>query len=586
MALAVAILGTACASHQVTEESGTVVSAGNNASLNDVSPTASPAADRAKKGFKKNVLYDLLVAELAGQRNQIPVATSNYLAAAIASRDAAIAKRATRIAVLAKDQKQGLQAAKLWMELDPNAMEAKQACATLLVRADRIDEAVPIIHVLINRLDLPPDQRFLVAAGLLSQGENKAAALAAMEQMIAQHVAEHSDDEPNALFALAHFLVRIEKEKRAIDLLERIIEMDGKDPTVRVYYAKVLHDRGQRTKALDILSDALDKGIDDEDIRTNLARFLIGEKQYKAARKQLELLIASDPENTEIRYTLALLLLQIGPQNKAQNHLQHLIGQENLTQKTYFNLGQLAESQKAESRENLQLAMDAYRKVAYGQHYLDAQLRIAALLARQENLQAARAHLHGILPENEADSIRLYQMDGLLLTDAGDLSEAISVYDAALENHPDDNDLLYARAMLAGRMGQVSILEQDLRELLSREPDHVDALNALGYTLADKTDRYQEALTMIRKALSLQPDSYYILDSMGWTLYRLGRHQESIGYLRRALAMKQDPEVAAHLGEVLWVTGDRAAARDVWNTAREKAPDDELLLEVMRRFGE
>ncbi len=577
----VVIFGVACTSHRITgDRIDTHISSANNGT----SPVAESATNPIKKSLTEQVLYHLLVAELAGQRDRIPTAVSNYLDAAIGSRDTTIAQRATHIALLAGDREQGLQAAKLWTRLDPNALEAKRAYATFLVRGGHMDEAVPVLRGLMNHPDSPPDQGLLTVAGLLSQGKDREVALAAMERIVAEYVAEHSDKsraEPVASFALAHFLFRIEKVDRAIDLLEEVIAADKKNPTAHIYYAQALRNRGQTAKALDVLSEALANGVDDEDIRINLARLSIAEKRYETAREQLERLLAIDPNDAEIRYTLALLLLQTGRPNKAHKHLRYLTNQENLTQETYFNLGQLAESQK-----NLRMAMDAYRKVAYGQHYLNAQLRIAALLAKQGNLRGARAHLHGILPKSGEDAIRLYQMDGLILTDAGHLEAAMSVYDAALESHPKDNDLLYARAMLAGRMGQVSRLERDLRELLSRKPDHVDALNALGYTLADKTDRYQEAMAMIRRALRLQPENYYILDSMGWVLYRLGRHQESIGYLQRALAIQQDPEVAAHLGEVLWVTGEHKAARKVWDAALETAPDDALLLEVMERFGE
>nr|VFJ52015.1 MAG: Tfp pilus assembly protein PilF [Candidatus Kentron sp. FM]VFJ66682.1 MAG: Tfp pilus assembly protein PilF [Candidatus Kentron sp. FM]VFK09019.1 MAG: Tfp pilus assembly protein PilF [Candidatus Kentron sp. FM] len=586
--IAAAILFTACTNHRIAREETDIPVSRNGSTANDnISPVAAEATDPdngtgkpLEKGFTKEVLYDLLVAELAGQRNRIPEAVSGYLDAAIASRDTAIAKRATHLALLAEDWERGRQAAELWTELDPEAMAAKQAYAALLVRTGRIDEALPVLRVFMDHLDLPPDQRLLTAGGLLSQGEDKAAALAAMERMVAEHIAEYGD-EPRALFVLAHFLIQIEKQERAIGLLERVIAMDGKNPMARVYYAQLLHNRGDTAKALDTLEDALAKGVEHQDIRINLAKLSIGLERYEEARKQLERLVASAPHNTEIRYTLVLLLMETGHANKARKHLRYLIDREDLTQEAYFNLGKLAESQK-----DIPMAMDAYRKVTYGRHYLSAQLRIVALLAKQEDLAAARAYLHDILSETEADSIRLYQMDGLILIEAGDLTQAMSVYDAALEEYPQSSDLLYARAMLAGRMGQVSLLERDLVALLSREPDHADALNALGYTLADQTDRYQEAMTMIQRALRLQPDSYYILDSMGWVLYRLGRHRESIDYLQRALAIQQDPEVAAHLGEVLWVTGDREAARDIWNAALEKAPDDELLLKVMKRFGQ
>ena len=186
---------------------------------------------------------------------------------------------------------------------------------------------------------------------------------------------------------------------------------------------------------------------------------------------------------------------------------------------------------------------------------------------------------------NADESVRLYRAEAELLARAERLEEAMSVYDAALDEHTEDSDLLYARAMLAERLGDLDRLEQDLRVVLANEPDNADALNALGYTLADRTDRIDEAHDLIVRAHELKPDEHYIVDSLGWVLYRLGRYEEAVTQLRRALDMRPDPEVAAHLGEVLWVMGDKTGAEAVWAQALESAPDDERILEVMRRFG-
>jgi tetratricopeptide (TPR) repeat protein len=161
----------------------------------------------------------------------------------------------------------------------------------------------------------------------------------------------------------------------------------------------------------------------------------------------------------------------------------------------------------------------------------------------------------------------------------------MAVYDRALVEHEGNQDLLYARAMLAERLDRIDILEADLNSILSKDPDNADALNALGFTLADRTDRYEEALVLIERAISIKPDDFYIVDSMGWVLYRLGRYEESLTYLQRALVLSNDPEVAAHLGEVLWVMGKRDAAREVWDTALQTTPEDQRLLEVIKRFS-
>jgi len=192
--------------------------------------------------------------------------------------------------------------------------------------------------------------------------------------------------------------------------------------------------------------------------------------------------------------------------------------------------------------------------------------------------------LHGIQTRNRKERVRLTRAEAEILRRNKKLETALTVYDKALKEFT-DTDLLYARAMLAARMDKLDIMERDIREILSREPDNADALNALGYTLADRTKRYTEAHALIKRAYELKPDDHYIVDSLGWVLYRMGRNEEALKLLRRAMEIKSDPEIAAHLGEVLWVTGGTTEARDVWNSALKLQPEDKRLLDVIKRFS-
>ena len=207
------------------------------------------------------------------------------------------------------------------------------------------------------------------------------------------------------------------------------------------------------------------------------------------------------------------------------------------------------------------------------------------LLADSGEVEAAQRHLHGVRSETTQEAVRIYSAEAGLLSRFARYDQAMEVYDAALEEFPGNSDLLYARGMLAVRMDRLDVLERDMRAIIAREPDNADALNALGYTLADRTDRYEEAYALIKRAIELKPDDHYIVDSLGWVLHRMGRHREALVQLRRAMSINPDPEIAAHLGEVLWVLGNKVEARAVWSTALETAPDDEHLLDVIERFG-
>jgi tetratricopeptide (TPR) repeat protein len=218
------------------------------------------------------------------------------------------------------------------------------------------------------------------------------------------------------------------------------------------------------------------------------------------------------------------------------------------------------------------------------QHGVEARIRLAVVMAKEGNVEGARTLLQSLRSENRELSVRLYLAEGEVLRDAGRTNEQMEVLSTALEEYPGNVDLLYARALTAEKLDRIDWLERDLREILDGNPNNAAALNALGYTLADRTDRHKEALGYIERALKLEPDDPAILDSMGWVLYRLGRPAEAIDYLRKALALGHDAEIAAHLGEVLWITGGREEAKRVWNEALEKTPDAALIRNTMERL--
>jgi tetratricopeptide (TPR) repeat protein len=224
-----------------------------------------------------------------------------------------------------------------------------------------------------------------------------------------------------------------------------------------------------------------------------------------------------------------------------------------------------------------------YKKVG-GSNLLDAQVRIARIFAGRGEVSRAREIIQQLRSRMGRDSIQLDLMEGEILSELKHYRAAIDVFTRALEEHPDNPELLYARAMVAVNIDRIDMLEQDLQRILERDPDHADALNALGYTLADRTDRYQEALGYIEQALRLKPDSPAVLDSMGWVQYRLGNNREALRYLWRAMEIMPDAEIAAHVGEVLWQQGERKRARQVWDEALLKKPDNEYLLRVLERY--
>ena len=208
------------------------------------------------------------------------------------------------------------------------------------------------------------------------------------------------------------------------------------------------------------------------------------------------------------------------------------------------------------------------------------------MLARQGDLAAARQHLQGIAAENDTQRVQLVLAEEQVLREARQYREALDMLGRALTALPENKDLLYARSLIAEKLNLIEIAERDLRAILKQDAKNANALNALGYMLADRGQRLDEAQSLLREAMTLKPDDAFILDSYGWLQYRLGNSAEAIKFLRRALELRSDAEISAHLGEVLWVAGDRREAESVWDRALKDTPDNEALIGVINKFRE
>jgi len=345
-------------------------------------------------------------------------------------------------------------------------------------------------------------------------------------------------------------------------------------------YVSVLQKNDEQQVALDWLARNLDVYSNNFNLRLIYARLLTDARRFDEARAQFEQLSAEAPDNPDVLYALGLLSLQANQLEEADGYFQRLIELGERVHESRYYLGRISEEQG-----RIDDAAAYYMAVEQSQNYIDAQIRMSVILTRQDKIEQALEHLDSIQPASDGDRKLLAQAEAEILIHEKRYQEAMEIYNAALEKNEDDTDLLYSRAMLAEKMDRLGLMERDLRAILRQDPEHAQALNALGYTLADRTDRLQEAHELIERALEVSPDDFYILDSMGWVLYRMGRLDEAVTYLRRALKQRKDPEVAAHLGEVLWVKGKREEAREVWETALQATPDDERLLDVIQRFN-
>lgn len=530
---------------------------------------------RPKIPLSEEILYKTLVAEFAGQRGQLDIAVENYLELAFMTRDPKYVERATRIAIYARNSEAATEVATLWVELDPLNPDAHQVLAVMKLRAGDIDAALEHLEIFLDYSHGKLDQKLWMVANMLGREKDKDLVMQVMEKLLLNH-----QQDPEAMYAFAHVAARIGEADRAIELLQETLELTPDNDNAAMSYISILQKQGRLKEALEWIEKALlTRKDNDFNLRSAYARLLTDAKRFDDARRQFEILSVQAPNNSDVLFALGLLYLQSDRLDDAQTYFKRLVAQNVRSDDANYYLGRINEEQ-----ESYEQAGSWYLSVQQGRNYFDAQIRYSLILAKQGDVKAARKHLQKIPAKGEDQITLLVQAEGELLTAGKLYDDAMSVYDAAIDGKKFNSDLLYARAMLAEKMNRIELLEQDLRRILVRDPDNVQALNALGYTLADETDRHLEAYELIKRAMELSSGDFYILDSMGWVLYRLGRLDEAIEYLQKAMSMRQDPEIAAHLGEVLWVKGDREAAKMIWETALQVTPKDNHLLDVMKRF--
>ena len=522
-----------------------------------------------------DLLTRLLEAEFAGQRGHIDVSLDNYLELARETGDPKIIERAARIAVFARDDAAATEMAQMWVDRDPRNPDPHQVLAVMAIRNGDVETSLLHIESILDYTDGDLEQKLLMIASMLGRETDKNLILQVMEKITAKR-----QDSPEALFAYSRVAAILGEYERALALLEKTYSMKPDNEAVALSYVSILQRLDRFEEALAWLEKALEGNQTDSfDLRLAYARLLTDVRRFDDSVKQFEMLNKQDPDNEDVMFALALLHLQSNRNDEAEKYFLRLTRHSNRTNEVNYYLGRIAEDRGDHAK-----AAIWYQGVQAGQIYFDAQIRLALTLARQDRLEDARKHLKSIRTENDKQATLVIQAEADLMVEMKRLDEAMQVYNTALDNHYDP-DLLYARAMLAEKMDRLDVMEADLRKVIETDPQNAQALNALGYTLADRTDRYAESQKLIDQALALRPDDFFILDSKGWVLYRLGKLDEAIVYLRRAYEQVSDAEIAAHLGEVLWVSGNQKEARQILDAALKATPDNTHLQEVIERLN-
>jgi tetratricopeptide (TPR) repeat protein len=520
------------------------------------------------------LLYEYLLTEIAAQRGYKDLAAEGSTDLARKTLDPRLARRAAQLAFESGNMGKTVEALRQWREVEPDSPVAARMLASVLLRGGKLDEAKQELAAILRADKSLVGQNFMQLFQLVASYPDKAAVLKLVRELA----------QPYAQVAEAHWSVAQLAQFAGDNVLAlgEIREARKLRPEwdMAVLLESQLLMKDMPQQGLETLRRYLSSYPQAREVRLQYARALLEQKQYRQSRDEFRRLAQDSPDNAELAFAIALVSLQMNDLKGAEEQLRQALekGKKEQDAVQYY-LGQLGEV-----KENEDEALAHYREVKGGEHLFAAQMRVAYLLSKRGRLDEAREVLHRARAVNNQQRVQQLLVEAQLLREAQRTEEAYLVLQQGLDKLPNHPDMLYETAMLADRTGRYEISERLLRKLIQIKPDHAHAYNALGYSLLERNERIPEALELVEKALQLAPGDAAIMDSVGWGYYRSGRLDDSVSMLRRAFAANPDPEVAAHLGEVLWTRGDKDEARKIWQDSLKANPGSTLLQAVIRKF--
>ena len=543
------------------------------------SATKSTGQRNSVRSSSENILartvFQSLLGEFALQRGDLNIGVEAWADLALRTRDPKVLARATEVAGFARQYDRALELSRLWLEVEPDSTKARQTQSSLLVMANRLDELAPQLATLLEQDKANLANNLLHLNRMLARHGDKKAV-----QTLVDRVAAPYDSLPEAHFAMAQAAANAGDNLRALGESEKALQLRPDWETAALARAQ-LQARQSNLTAIDSLNDFVARHPTARDARLALARLLINEKRYDESRQHFDRLIKDNPDNPEVIYPVAMLALQQGDAETGRVQLEKLLKTEFPDKSTvHFFLGQLDQEQKKP-----EAALDHFRQVTAGDQYISARSRAAQILLQQGKPEEARELLHNTRGATSAERTQLVLAEAQLLREAGRLNDAYIVLESGLTSQPDNPELLYDAALTGERLGKPEILEIHLKHLLTLKPDHAHAMNALGYSWAERNLNLPEARELIGQALAQLPDDPFIMDSLGWVLYRQGNLAEALKTLEKAYAIKPDPEIAAHLGEVLWTLDRKDDARRLLKDAVRQHPDNEVLAGTIKKLA-
>ncbi len=525
----------------------------------------------------RDLLFNLLAGEFAGVRGQMDQSIDFYAEAAALGNDPGVIMRAAYIALYANKYTQAIALTDRWMALKlPQDKTIDRIRVVSFLHLEYLEPTVVAFEKILLDGGKLNDKAITSVTHILSKETTPVFA-----RQVIQRLDQKYPKEPFLLLLLARFEASLGEYKSALLHVNQLIDIDVELADAYLIRAQIHAGMGNQRLAIESIAIAVEKRPGDTRLRLQYGRMLVQMKLFAEALSHFKVLQESMPDDENVLLSLGLLSIETDNNDQAKEYLQMLLDKGYHNQQAHYYLGRIQQN-----HGEIMAAIANYERVLTGEYWLDARIRAAGLLAKSGDTEAALLKLESLNHSDQTDNtrIKVYLAKGEVLRSVSRHKEAYSLYNMALTISPENTDLLYARALTAEKLDMLDVAESDLRMVIMHEPENASALNALGYTLADRTTRLNEAREYILKAAQLLPDDPAILDSLGWVYFRLGQYNESIKWLSKAFEQLQDAEIAAHLGEALWMNGQINEAKNIWNKGVKLSGNQSLLRATMQRL--
>lgn len=524
--------------------------------------------------FTQAQLETALLSELGGMRGYLPQAAEGYYELAIETGDLNIIRRASEF-VSASGNAEALNTlAQLWISKDAMAMEPHLMLGYQLMEDGRYVQALSHLDSVLA-LGGQVDFTAMSARTFTLENRQREVIISQLQEIVSRH-----PDEPTLYLALSQMYDQSSLGEQAAQWLQIGREKFGDSPRTLLIEAQLLQNMGRAQQAESVLVSAVEQYPDHRLLRYSLAQLLVQNSKLAEAALEFEYIMQREPLDFETLYSLVLINLELEEYTTAEPRLRQLVNAGHRLNEANYYLAIILED-----RDQIEEALDRYQQISIQSNaFLTAQRQIMRLLIQLERFDDAENLTRRLAASDPRLAPLMPALEAEALANADHNTRALAVLDQALSRFPDDIDLLFARALIAERFDDMAVIEQDLRHIIDLDPQNARALNHLGYAMTLRTDRFDEALDLIERALTVTPDDPAIIDSLGWVQYKLGMLEESIVNLRKAFELFPDHEVAAHLGEALWVNGQQEEALNIWETSLQSFPDSEFVTEAMQRL--